>query len=178
MIHLIPTFHDFQSAYLKIDLEQLVWINKQCVSLYVFSWVLGAAWLNERASKGQGLGELASSSILVSDTLCDLSHRVFLFVSTNSLRTVSGTVDSVSLRRHYGFMKIRGLSRSGWIPVDDLGKATFLLTPSVLWWWVRSSEWSFAGLRWELSNALHDLVQSRWSAVSSHLCYPSPLSCL
>lgn len=82
-------------------------------------------------------------------------------------------MDAVSLRRHSGFMKIRGLSRSGWIPVDDLGKVTFLLIPSVLLWWVRSSEWGFAGLRWGLSNALQDSVHSRWSAVSSHLCYPS-----
>lgn len=36
MIHLIPTFHDFQSAHLKIDLEQLVWINEPRISLCLF----------------------------------------------------------------------------------------------------------------------------------------------
>lgn len=109
-------------------------------SLCVFSWVLGGSVVKWKASKGQGLGKLASLSILASDILCDLSQRVFPFVSTNRFRTVSATREAVSLRKHYGFVKIRGLSRSGWIPMDDLEKVTFLLTPSDLLWWARSSE--------------------------------------
>lgn len=80
MKHLILTFPDFQSACLKIGLEQLAWINKHPASVPTksgaFSW--GCGLMKRLQATSQETQVLVPALSLTRD----LSKYLFLFVST------------------------------------------------------------------------------------------------
>lgn len=170
MIHLIPTFHDFKSARLKIDLEQLAWINKP-TSLYVFSWDPGGSVVKWKGFERSGMGKLASGPSLVSGKLCDLSQCWCLFVSTYVLRAEAATVDAASLRRHSGLVLWRSGLKHKWLS----SKRMTLTLGKLLYFWIPVSSWDkqethLWGTEVKMKQGIKSSMLSRLSA----RLFPSP----